>query len=227
MNMKETVRRLVAWLERGKKRWMAVRVTTRPLGHDAHRRIRKAFITEAVGVGPKPANYAGASRHVEVWRPVERLTEDETRTAQDVAEVNGVQMALVEADDRLLDFDDLVVDAGLDALCGQAFDGSGGRPAPFSYVAVGTDGTTPSAGQSALGAESMRAQAAYSKDPATGECSVDATFNIVSTLALQECGLFNAGSAGTMYCRDTYPTKNVVSGDTVKIYYTPKFQRPV
>jgi hypothetical protein len=76
-----------------------------------------------------------------------------------------------------------------------------------------------------LGAEVMRVQATYSKDANTGECSVDATFNITGTYALNECGLFNASTGGTMYCRDTYTTKNVVNGDTVKVYYTPKFQR--
>lgn len=146
----------------------------------------------------------GMQRRVEVWREGE----------------------LIDADEKLLDFEDLVVDAGLNALCGQAFDGSGSRPAVFNYVAIGTDGTAPSSSQTALGAEVMRVQGTYSKDANTGECSMDATFNITGSYALQECGLLNASSNGTMYCRDTYTTKNVVSGDTVKVYYTPKFQRP-
>jgi hypothetical protein len=146
----------------------------------------------------------GMQRRIEIWR-------------------NG---KLIDVDERLLDFEDLVVDAGLDALCGQAFDGSGSRPAVFNYVAIGTDSTAPAASQTALGAEVMRVQGTYSKDANVGECSMDATFNITSTYALNECGLFNASTGGTMYCRDTYTTKNVVNGDTVKVYYTPKFQRP-
>jgi hypothetical protein len=146
----------------------------------------------------------GMHRRMEVWR-------------------NG---KLIHVDEKLLDFEDLVVDGGLNALCGQAFDGSGSRPAVFNYVAIGTDGTTPGASQTALGAEVMRVQGTYSKDANTGECSMDATFNITSTYALNECGLFNASTGGTMYCRDTYTTKNVQNGDTVKVYYTPKFQRP-
>jgi hypothetical protein len=146
----------------------------------------------------------GVTRRVEVWR-------------------NG---ELIDVNQKDLDFEDLVVDGGLNALCGQAFDGSGSRPAVFNYVAIGTDGTSPSASQTALGAEVMRVQGTYSKDPSTGECSIDATFNITSTYALNECGLFNASTGGTMYCRDTYTTKNVVSGDTVKVYYTAKFHRP-
>lgn len=147
----------------------------------------------------------GVQRRVEVWR-------------------NG---KLIDVDEKLLGFEDLVVDAGLDALCGQAFDGSANRPAVFDYCAIGTDGTAPSSTQTALGNEVMRVQATYSKDANVGECSIDATFNITGTYALQECGLFNASSGGTMYCRDTFTTKNVQNGDVVKVYYTAKFERPV
>jgi hypothetical protein len=146
----------------------------------------------------------GVQRRIEVWR-------------------NG---KLIDFDERLLNFEDLVVDGGLNALCGAAFDRSANRPAAFDYCAIGTDSTAPSASQTALGAEVMRVQATYSKDANTGECSVDATFNITNTYSLNECGLFNASTGGTMYCRDTFTTKNVQSGDTVKVYYTPKFQRP-
>ena len=146
----------------------------------------------------------GMKRRIEVWR-------------------NG---KLVDVDEKEIDFEDLVVDNGLDAACGALFDSSASRPAAFNYIAVGTDGTAPAASQTALGAEVMRVQASYSKDANTGECSVDATFNITGSYALQECGLFNASAGGTMYCRDTYTTKNVENGDTVKVYYTPKFQRP-
>jgi hypothetical protein len=152
----------------------------------------------------KSAVLVGMRRRVEIWR----------------------NDRLVDVDDGFVGFDDLVVNAGLNALCGAAFDGSGSRPAVFDYVAIGEDGTAPAAVQTALGSESMRVQGVYAKDANVGECSVDATFNITTTLALQECGLFNASSGGSMFCRDTFATKNVVSGDTVKVYYTPKFQVP-
>ena len=77
-----------------------------------------------------------------------------------------------------------------------------------------------------LEGEEMRVEGTYAKDGAVGECSMDATFDIVATLALTECGLLNADSSGTLYCRDTYTVKNVVPGDTVKVYYTPRFQVP-
>ncbi|MEM3626433.1 MAG: hypothetical protein QXZ25_00195 [Candidatus Bathyarchaeia archaeon] len=136
----------------------------------------------------------GMQRRIEVWR----------------------RGHLVDVDEKYIDLGDLVVDGGLDALCGQAFDGSANRPAVFNYVAIGTDGTAPSASQTSLGNEVMRVQGTYTKDANVGECSMDATFNITASYALQECGLFNASSGGTMYCRDTYTTKNVQNGDTVK-----------
>jgi len=167
---------------------------------------------------------ADVARRIEIWRPVSNL--QPTDVPLKTKMMNGVKTALIEIDEKLVE--DFVVSAGLNALCSQAFDRSGSRLAVFDYVAIGTDGTTPAASQTLLIAEAMRVLGTYAKDGGTGECSLDATFNIVATLGLQECGLFNIVTANTvtMYCRDTYSVKNVVSGDTVKVYYTPKFQVP-
>ena len=179
-------------------------------------------------------------RRIEVWRPLKKFLKDENTTLSLRSKIRlfpdrsflgrllhrKIAKVLVDVDVKTFELNDLVVDAGLDALCGQAFDSSANRPAVFNYVAIGTDSTSPSSSDTALGAEYMRVQGTYSKDANTGECSMDATFDIDATKALNECGLFNASSGGTMYCRDTYTTKNVESGDTVKVYYTPKFQRP-
>jgi len=146
----------------------------------------------------------GIKRRIEVWR-------------------NGKLIDVDEGDCRL---DDYLVNAGLDAMCGCVFDGSGNRPSAFKYVAIGTNGDPPSAGQTALGNEVMRVDATYTKDAETGQCSVDATFSITGTYGLMECGIFNQPSGGTMLCRDVFAVKNVIAGDFVKIYYTPVFQRP-
>jgi hypothetical protein len=164
-------------------------------------------------------------RRIEIWRPVANLTPTMRRKTLQIMKIDGVDKALIDVDDKLLEID-LVVNAGLNAYCGQCFDSSGSRPAVFNYVAIGTDGTAPAAAQTALLAEVMRVSGTYAKDAGVGECSMDATFNITSSYALQECGLLNAAAVGTMACRDTYTTKNVVNGDTVKVYYTPKFQVP-
>ena len=177
-------------------------------------------------VRKEPRILVGMHRRLEVWRPINNLTPAQMKDAKAFRIFGGVEKALINVDERELDFKDLVVDGGLNALCGQAFDSSGSRPAVFNYVAIGTDGTAPGNTQTALLAEVMRVSGTYAKDAGVGECSMDATFDITATYALQECGLFNDPTAGTMYGRDTYTTKNVESGDTVKVYYTPKFQRP-
>ena len=179
-------------------------------------------------------------RRLEVWRPLKKILKDKKTPLSLRSKVKlfpdrsflgrllrrKIAKVLVDVDVKTFKLNDLVVDDGLNALCGQAFDVSGSRPAVFNYVAIGTDGTAPANTQTALLAEVMRVSGSYSKDAGVGECSMDATFAITATYALQECGLLNAAAAGTMYCRDTYTTKNVVDGDTVNVYYTPKFQRP-
>ena len=164
-------------------------------------------------------------RRLEVWRSRQDCTPDQLKDAKAFKIFGNIEKALIDVDVKTFDLNDLVVDGGLQGCCECVFKGTG-RPAVFDYIAIGTDGTAPAASQTALGSESMRVQGTYSNDPTDGECSMDATFDITQTLALQECGLFNAASAGTMYCRDTYTTKNVENGDTVKVYYTAKFQRP-
>jgi len=187
-----------------------------------------------------PACEAVMERRLEVWRPLKKILKDEKTTLSLRSKIKlfpdrsflgrllhrKIAKVLVDVDVKTFNLNDLVVDGGLNPLCGQAFDVSGSRPAVFNYVAIGTDGTAPGNTQTALLAEVMRVIGTYAKDAGVGECSMDATFAITATYALQECGLFNDPTTGTMYCRDTYTTKNVEDGDTVNIYYTPKFQRP-
>lgn len=116
---------------------------------------------------------------------------------------------------------DLVVNAGLNYLCEVV--GNAAQPVEMGYTAIGEDATAPVAAQTALLSEAMRVANSYSKDGPVGEASLDATFNITATYALNECGLFNDPSAGTMYCRDTFTTRNVIDGDTVNLYYTITF----
>jgi hypothetical protein len=177
-------------------------------------------------VRKEPRILVGMHRRLEVWRPLNKLTPTQMKDAKAFGIFGGIEKALIDVDEKFTDFKDLVVTAGLNALCGQAFDVSGSRPAVFNYVAIGEDDTAPAAGNTGLGTESYRELGTYAKDGPTGECSMDAEFSIDATKALNECGLLNAASAGTLYCRDTYTTKNVISGDTVKVYYTPKFQIP-
>jgi hypothetical protein len=132
---------------------------------------------------------------------------------------------LIAVDESPSNLEDYVVNAGLDGICGCVFDGTGNRPAAFRYIAIGTNGDPPSAGQTALGQEVMRIQGTYTKSADTGVCVVEGTFTIDGSYGLMECGLFNASSGGTMLCRDVYSVKNVIAGDFVKITYTATFSR--
>lgn len=167
---------------------------------------------------PNARTFVGMMRRLEIWRPISKIPLETEVLATQV--INGVLCGLIDIDENEID---LVVTAGLNGLCGQAFDESGSRPAVFNYCAIGTDGTAPSAGNTALGSEKMRVKGTYSKDAGVGACSLDTTFTIDGTYALVECGLLNAAAAGTLFCRDTYTVKNVIAGDTVKVYYTPTF----
>ena len=109
-------------------------------------------------------------------------------------------------------------DAATDTITHEAFPNA--VASGHTYLLTARPATT------ALESEYMRGQGDYTNDPTDGEVSMDEEFSIDATKDLNECGLFNDAAAGTMYCGDVYKTKSVISGDTVKLYYTPKFQVP-
>ena len=117
--------------------------------------------------------------------------------------------------------EDLLVNAGLNYLC--EILGNSTQPAEMGFTAIGEDDTAPAAAQTALLGEVMRMANGYTKDGPVGEASLDASFSIDATYALNECGLFNDVAAGDMYCRDTFTTRNVISGDTVNVNYSLVF----
>jgi len=116
---------------------------------------------------------------------------------------------------------DLVVNGGLD-LCIESLGNSTDRPACISHIALGTDNTAPTASDTSLGNEVMREAATYTKT-GTGQGKWEATFNITGSYTLQEAGLFNAATGGTMFCRDTFSARSVENGDTVTVVYTVSF----
>jgi hypothetical protein len=142
----------------------------------------------------------GVERRIEIWR----------------------KGKLIDLDVKMIEAKDMVVNAGLDGLCGAAFDVSGSRPAVFNSIAIGTGANNTLAADTTLQTEVMRIKGTYIKTT-TGACTVAGSFAITSTYALTECGMLNDPSGGTLYCRDTYVVKNVLSGDTVNVTYTPSF----
>lgn len=102
---------------------------------------------------------------------------------------------------------------------------------PFTYLAVGTSSTAFAASQTALQAETVtngleRAAATVSRvttDVTNDTLQLAKTWTATGTVAVEEIGMFNASSAGTMLGRALTTTKTVVNGETLAATYKVKF----
>lgn len=128
-------------------------------------------------------------------------------------------------------FKNLVVDAGK-AGAASRINGSGGEAA-FDRIGAGTGATAPAAGDTALGAEKDEAggvttthkTATVSRvtTTVTNDTAQDVvTFNYTASVAVTESGVFNAATAGTMLCRQTFTAVNVVNGDSLQFTWKIK-----
>lgn len=117
----------------------------------------------------------------------------------------------------------LVVNAGMAGVASR-INGAGGEAA-FTYIAIGTGTTAPSATDTALESEittggGARASATTSRtttDVTNDTAQNQVTFNFTSSFAITESGVFNAASAGTMLARQTFSVVNVSSGNSLQI----------
>ena len=118
-----------------------------------------------------------------------------------------------------------ITNAGLAELANLAGDVS--TPAAFTYLAVGTDNTAPAASQTALQAEitdSGLARASATVTRQTTNVTNDTlqlveAFSVSGTKTVEEAGIFNAASSGTMLGRALTSTRNVYNGDTLTLTY--------
>ena len=97
------------------------------------------------------------------------------------------------------------------AAAASRWNGDGGEAA-FTYLAVGTGTTSPSASDTALENEVARGAATVSRETTnvTNDTAVATyTFSLSSSYAITEMGLFNASSGGTMAARNTFSAINV------------------
>jgi hypothetical protein len=102
---------------------------------------------------------------------------------------------------------------------------------PFTYLAVGTSSTAFAAAQTALQAETVtngleRAAATVSRVTTTvtnDTLQLVKTWTASGSVAVEEVGIFNANSAGTLLGRALTGTKSVVSGETLTGTYQVKF----
>jgi type IV secretory pathway TrbL component len=122
-----------------------------------------------------------------------------------------------------------ITNASFAVLSGLA--GNTGSQTAFTYLAVGTSSTAPAASQTALAGEIVdsgleRAAATVSRVTTTqtnDTLQLVKAFAVTGTKTVEEAGIFNASSAGTMLGRALTTTKSVVSGDTLTVTYQVKF----
>lgn len=124
--------------------------------------------------------------------------------------------------------DNLVTNAGkaqLALLCGDS------SATPFTYIAVGTSSTAVAVTDTTLGAEItdsglQRASATISRTTTTvtnDTYQATKTFSVTGTKTVQEIGIFNASSGGTLLSHALSGAKSVESGDELTATYTLKF----
>ena len=96
----------------------------------------------------------------------------------------------------------------------------------FTYVALGTDDTSPAAGDTTLGAEistagGERVVADTHEYQATNKAVWVEEFTFSDTLGIKECGVLNAAEAGDLLVHHVFAaTINVVSTDTLTLTIT-------
>lgn len=98
---------------------------------------------------------------------------------------------------------------------------------PFTYLAIGTSNTAVAIGQTALQAETAvsgltRASATVSRVTTTvtnDTLQLVKTWTAAGSATIEEIGIFNAASAGTMLGRALTTSKSLVSGETLNATY--------
>lgn len=111
----------------------------------------------------------------------------------------------------------LVVTAGKEFVASRM---AGVSSNEMSHMAIGTDNTSPAAGNTALGSEAARVSLT-STTVTNADVVYVATFGAgTGTGSIVEAGLFNASSGGDMLCRTTFAVVNKQSNDSITITWT-------
>lgn len=102
---------------------------------------------------------------------------------------------------------------------------------PFTYLELGTSSTAPAVGQTALQAaitDTGLARAAATVSRVTTTVTNDTlqlvyTWTASGSKTIEEIGIFNAASTGTMLARALTTSRSVVNGDTFTATYKVAF----
>ena len=116
-----------------------------------------------------------------------------------------------------VDKNNLIVQVGKNFLANAVLNTSS---SPFTYMAIGTNGTAATLSDTTLGTELVR-QVFTSGTVSTNVVTLTTTYAAgTGTGALQEAGIFNASSAGTMLSHVVFSTINKGAADTLTITWT-------
>jgi hypothetical protein len=122
----------------------------------------------------------------------------------------------------------IVTNAGFAQLALLTGDGSA---TPFTYIAVGTSTTAPAVGNTTLAAEITtgglaRAGGTTSRTTTTvtnDTYQITYTWTASASHTVEEVGVFNASSGGTMLSRALTTTKTIIADQTLTGVYRLKF----
>lgn len=116
--------------------------------------------------------------------------------------------------------DNIIVNGGFDFIA-DAIGKAASRPNAMSHIAVGVGTASPSAADTTLGSELVRAAAAYAHATGTKVFTFTVTFAAgVGTGPITEAGVFNAASNGTMLDRVTFGVINKAPADTLQVTFS-------
>lgn len=119
--------------------------------------------------------------------------------------------------ETVFDVPNLVVTAGKNFVASRIKDAT---TAAMTHMGIGTSSTPAAAGDTTLGAEAARV-ALTSTTVTNNVVTYVASFGAgTGTGAITEAGLFNAGTAGTMFCRTTFAVVNKGASDSMTITWS-------
>ena len=140
---------------------------------------------------------------------------------QDQLKASGALRVVLTGPDGVVkeehEFKNLVVTVGKNFVASRMV---GTAANVMSHMAIGSDSTTPAAGNTVLGTELGRVT--LTSSVATDNVvTYTATFPVgTGTGAVVEAGIFNAGTAGTMLCRTTFAVVNKGADDAMSVTWT-------
>lgn len=123
----------------------------------------------------------------------------------------------------------LVTNTGFAAMASR-WNGSGGEAA-FTYIGVGTGTTAANVADTTLETETTtsglsRAAGTASRTTTTvtnDTAELTHTFSVTGTVAVTECGIFNAASGGVLGSRQVFTAINVINGDSLALTWRHDF----